>query len=329
VDSSLYQLDLADDSDSTLYKRIGQRASIRELIELMETVSSNLATNLLIARVDARRANATAHSLGADSILVLRGVEDGKAYRAGLNNTTTARDLGMLLAAIASGTAASPASCRECSRFCRGNNSMKAFRPDYPPERGSITRPGGSSRSSTMTPRWWSRRPGAAMCCDPDGRHTEERRCVRAGARSVPAGVRISIGGRKNAMKLITTIVRRALPEVKAALFRAGITGISLSRVSGHGGEHEIVSQYRGTTLVMEFHEKVKIEMVCSEPFVQSCIDAILSSARTGEVGDGKIFVQPIERVIRIRTGEQNNDALTAVNADEVQQAALRAADAE
>jgi beta-lactamase class A len=113
VDSSSYQLDRADDSDSTLYNRIGQRASIRELIELMETVSSNLATNLLIARVDARRANATAHALGADSILVLRGVEDGKAYRAGLNNTTTARDLGVLLGAVANGTAASPASCRE------------------------------------------------------------------------------------------------------------------------------------------------------------------------------------------------------------------------
>ncbi|HET8699979.1 MAG TPA: P-II family nitrogen regulator, partial [Gammaproteobacteria bacterium] len=91
-----------------------------------------------------------------------------------------------------------------------------------------------------------------------------------------------------------------------------------------HGGEHEIVSQYRGTTLVMEFHEKVKIEMVCSEPFVQPAIDAILSSARTGEVGDGKIFVQAIERVIRIRTGEQNNDALTAINAAEVQEQALR-----
>src|SRR3989454_2712200 len=72
-------------------------------------------------------------------------------------------------------------------------------------------------------------------------------------------------------MKLITTIVRpERLPDVKAALFRAGITGVTLSRVSGHGGEHEIVSQYRGTTLVMEFHEKVKIEMVCSEPFVRS-----------------------------------------------------------
>src|SRR6266498_1032888 len=113
VDSSPYQLDVTDDSDSSLYKRLGQRASIRELIELMETVSSNLATNLLIAKVDAKRANATAHALGADSIVVLRGVEDGKAYRAGLNNTTTARDLGVLLAAISNGKAASTASCRE------------------------------------------------------------------------------------------------------------------------------------------------------------------------------------------------------------------------
>src|SRR5712664_1290385 len=113
VDGSPYLLDVTDDSDSSLYKRVGQRASIRELIELMETVSSNLATNLLITRVDAKRANATAHALGADSILVLRGVEDGKAYRAGLNNTTTARDLGVLLAAIANGKAASAASCQE------------------------------------------------------------------------------------------------------------------------------------------------------------------------------------------------------------------------
>src|SRR5207247_2341035 len=113
VDSSPYQLDVTDDSDSSLYKRLGQRAPIRELIELMETVSSNLATNLLIAKVGAPRANATAHQLGADSILVLRGVEDGKAYRAGRNNTTTARDLGVLMAAIAQDRAASPATCRE------------------------------------------------------------------------------------------------------------------------------------------------------------------------------------------------------------------------
>lgn len=125
-------------------------------------------------------------------------------------------------------------------------------------------------------------------------------------------------------MKLITTIVRpERLAEVKAALFRAGITGITLSRVSGHGGEREVLSEYRGTTVLMEFHEKVKIEMVCSEPFVEPCIQAILSAARTGEVGDGKIFVQPIEQVIRIRSGERDVAALTAINADEVQQAAL------
>ena len=128
-------------------------------------------------------------------------------------------------------------------------------------------------------------------------------------------------------MRLITTIIRpERLPEVKAALFRAGVTGITLSRVTGHGGEREVVEQYRGSTIVAEFHEKVKIEMVCSEPFVEPTIQAILSAARTGEVGDGKIFVQALERVIRIRTGEQNNDALTAVNADLVQQAAIDAA---
>ena len=112
-DGSSYQLDKADDSDSTLYDIVGQQRTIRQLVELMETVSSNLATNLLIALVDAKRANATAHALGADSMLVLRGVEDGKAYQAGMNNTTTARDLGMLFTALAQYRAASPAACRE------------------------------------------------------------------------------------------------------------------------------------------------------------------------------------------------------------------------
>lgn len=113
VDGSPYQLDRADDSDSSLYELVGRQLPIRRLVELMETVSSNLATNLLIDRVGAKRANATAHALGADSILVLRGVEDGKAYRAGMNNTTTARDLGALFTALAQYRAASPAACRE------------------------------------------------------------------------------------------------------------------------------------------------------------------------------------------------------------------------
>ena len=113
LDGSPFDVDRADDSDSTLYLRLGGRTWVRELLELMITRSSNLATNLLIERVGAERAQGTARSLGAWSIQVLRGVEDGKAYRAGLNNTTTARDLGVLLAAIAQGRAASPASCIE------------------------------------------------------------------------------------------------------------------------------------------------------------------------------------------------------------------------
>ncbi|HXY29390.1 MAG TPA: P-II family nitrogen regulator [Gemmatimonadaceae bacterium] len=124
-------------------------------------------------------------------------------------------------------------------------------------------------------------------------------------------------------MKLITTIIRpERLGAVKEALFRVGVTGMTISRVSGHGGEHEVVEHYRGSALLLEFHDKVKIEMACSEPFVEPTIQAIVTAARTGDVGDGKIFVQPLERVIRIRTGEQNSAALTPVTADEVQRRA-------
>ena len=124
-------------------------------------------------------------------------------------------------------------------------------------------------------------------------------------------------------MKLISCIIRtERLGAVKEALFRAGVTGISISRVSGHGGEQEVVEHYRGSSIVLEFREKVKIEMACSEPFVEPTIKAILSSARTGDVGDGKIFVQRLEQVIRIRTGERDNAALTPITADEVQRRA-------
>lgn len=124
-------------------------------------------------------------------------------------------------------------------------------------------------------------------------------------------------------MRLITCIIRpERLGAVKEALFQAGVTGISISRISGHGGEQEVVEHYRGSSVVLEFRDKVKIQMACSEPFVEPTIKAILSAARTGEVGDGKIFVQPLEQVIRIRTGERDNAALTPVTADAVQRRA-------
>ena len=113
-------------------------------------------------------------------------------------------------------------------------------------------------------------------------------------------------------MKLISCVIRpERLPAVKEALFRAGVTGITITRASGHGGERDTVTVRRGTKLLLQFHEKVKIEMACSEPFVEPTIKAILASARTGEVGDGKIFVLPVERVYRIRSGEVDVAAVT------------------
>lgn len=117
-------------------------------------------------------------------------------------------------------------------------------------------------------------------------------------------------------MKLITAVIRPdRLPQVKEALFTAGVRGITISRVSGHGGQAGITEQYRGSQFVVEFHEKIELKIAVSEPFVQTTIDAIVKSARTGNIGDGKIFVQPLDRVVRIRTGEEDMEALTPVDA--------------
>ena len=96
-------------------------------------------------------------------------------------------------------------------------------------------------------------------------------------------------------MKLIVAIVRpEKLSDVLEALFHADIRGLTISRVQGHGGEIEHVENYRGTSVKMALAEKVRIEIGVSNHFVQTTVDAILTSARTGEVGDGKIMVMPI-----------------------------------
>lgn len=118
-------------------------------------------------------------------------------------------------------------------------------------------------------------------------------------------------------MKLITAIIRpERLANVKAALFTAGVRGITIARVSGHGGQAAVAEQYRGRQYLVEFHEKVELRIAVSEAFVEPTVAAILSAARTGQVGDGKVFVQPLERVVRIRTGEQDDEALTPVGAE-------------
>ena len=110
VDGSPYSLDAGSDSDSLVYTKVGSEITILELIDRMITRSSNLATNTVIELVGAANANATARALGARNPRVLRGVEDGKAFQAGLNNTTTPRDLAILMDALERNTAASAAS---------------------------------------------------------------------------------------------------------------------------------------------------------------------------------------------------------------------------
>jgi len=113
ADVSPYALDPGSDSDSTLYHRIGDRVPVDTLLRLMITRSSNFATNTLITLVGADQVTRTMHALGAQRIQVLRGVEDGKAFEKGLNNTTTARDLAIILRSIEEGKAAPPPATRE------------------------------------------------------------------------------------------------------------------------------------------------------------------------------------------------------------------------
>ena len=113
-------------------------------------------------------------------------------------------------------------------------------------------------------------------------------------------------------MKLITAIIRpERLNYVLEALFKADVRGLTISRARGHGGETEQVETYRGTTVKMELVDKVRLEIGVSDSFVTATVEAVMSAARTGEVGDGKIFVVPMEKVYRIRTGEQDMEAVT------------------
>ena len=117
-------------------------------------------------------------------------------------------------------------------------------------------------------------------------------------------------------MKLVIGIVRpEKANDVLEALYRAEVRGVSISRVEGHGGELERVETYRGTTVKMGLSDKVRFEVAVSDSFAQPTVEALCNGARTGEVGDGKIFVVPLERVVRIRTRETDDLAVTPVGA--------------
>ena len=115
-------------------------------------------------------------------------------------------------------------------------------------------------------------------------------------------------------MKLVVAIIRPdRLNTVLEELYKADIQGLSISRVHGHGGERDNVETYRGTTVKMELSEKVRLEIGVSNHFVQTTVEAILNGAHTGAVGDGKIFVLPVEKIYRIRTREEDQSAVTPV----------------
>ena len=117
-------------------------------------------------------------------------------------------------------------------------------------------------------------------------------------------------------MKLVIGIVRpEKMNDVLEALYRAEVRGVSVSQVQGHGGELDRVETYRGTTVKVGLSDKVRFEVAVSDGFVQTTIDALCEGGRTGEVGDGKVFVVPLERAVRIRTGETDQSAVTPVGA--------------
>jgi beta-lactamase class A len=146
VDGSVYQLDVGDDSDADVYKAIGGTLTLRQLCEAMITVSSNFATNLLIEKLGVDNIRKTVSRLGANGMEVLRGVEDQKAFDKGMNNTTTARALLVLLTKIASGKAVSPAADAEMAAILRRQKFNDAIPAGLPPgiavghKTGSITK---------------------------------------------------------------------------------------------------------------------------------------------------------------------------------------------
>lgn len=112
-------------------------------------------------------------------------------------------------------------------------------------------------------------------------------------------------------MKMITAVIKPfKLEEVREALAECGVTGLTVTEVKGFGRQKGHTELYRGAEYVVDFLPKVKIEVVVREEDVERCVDAIVGAARTGKIGDGKIFVTEVERVIRIRTGDLDDAAV-------------------
>ena len=112
-------------------------------------------------------------------------------------------------------------------------------------------------------------------------------------------------------MKKVDVIIKPfKLDDVREALASVGITGMTVTEVKGFGRQKGHTELYRGAEYVVDFLPKIKIELVIKEEDLDACLDAVVGAARTGKIGDGKIFVSSVEKVVRIRTGEEDRDAI-------------------
>ncbi len=112
-------------------------------------------------------------------------------------------------------------------------------------------------------------------------------------------------------MKKIEAIIKPfKMDDVREALGEIGVTGMTVSEVKGFGRQKGHTELYRGAEYMVDFLPKVKLEIVIAQEDVERCVNAILETAQTGKIGDGKIFITDVERIIRIRTGEENNEAI-------------------
>jgi len=153
---------------------------------------------------------------------------------------------------------------------------------------------------------------------DPPGQHGAHRRSGRdqfvplatAALEAVPP----ASGGRiieEDDVKLVTAIVKpHKLDEVKEALQNMGVQGLTVSEVRGYGRQRGHTEIYRGAEYTVEFVPKVMLEVLIDSPMLDEVLDAIVKAAQTGQVGDGKVFVTDVERIVRIRTAEENVDAI-------------------
>ena len=250
VDGSPFSLDVGDDSDAAVYRRIGGTMSYGELCEAMITVSSNFASNLLIERLGAKRIQATVDGLGAPGMHVLRGVEDDKAFRKGLNNTTTARALMTLLVKLANGDAVDRNASQQMVAVLRRQTFNDRIPAGLPPNTAVAHKTGEITQDSARR------------------RHRVCEASVRAGrARARPGGsegrLEAHRGHHARAVRRVATVkdwLRGRVP-LNRALSKLGILSRARATTAIRGGRVRVNGRVETNPLRLVVPERAAIDL--------------------------------------------------------------------